>query len=168
MNLNKVILVGRLTADPQLRNVPSGQAVCTLSVATNRTWRDKAGAQQEEAEYHNVVLWARQAEIASQYLTKGATVLIEGRLRTRSWQDKQGVQRKTTEIIGERMQLGPRPSASSGQGVAGSMRTSLSSKQFSGASGVEFKDQVKDAPIEEIPTINLEEGEDIKAEDLPF
>ena len=108
MNLNKVIIVGRVTADPQLRNTPSGAAVCALGVATNRTWRDKAGAQQEEAEFHNVVLWGRQAEIAAQYLTKGATVLIEGRLRTRSWTDKQGASRKTTEIVAERLQLGQR------------------------------------------------------------
>ena len=150
MNLNKVLIVGRLTADPQLRNTPSGAAVCSLSVATNRTWRDKSGAQQEEAEFHNVVLWGRTAEVASQYLTKGAMVLIEGRLRTRTWQDKQGQNRKTTEIIGERMQLGPRPGGRSQE------------------SGVRSQEQPKAQAAEEIPTINLEESEDIKAEDLPF
>ena len=161
MNLNKVIIVGRLTADPQLRNTPSGQAVCTLSVATNRTWRDKAGAQQEEAEYHNVVLWARQAEIASQFLTRGAMVLIEGRLRTRSWQDKQGQQRKTTEIIGERMQLGPRA-----QGGAPREGQSGSRGGFSG--GNSGASAAKEPVAEEIPVINLEDEGDIKAEDLPF
>ena len=151
MNLNKVFIIGRLTADPQLRNTPSGAAVCTLSLATNRTWKDKSGAQQEEAEFHNIVLWGRQAEVASQYLTKGSVALIEGRLRTRSWTDKQGQPRKTTEVIAERMQLGPRP-----QGAGGP-------KQSGGPKSAE-----KEAPAGEMPTINLEEAEDIKTEDLPF
>ena len=110
MDLNKVIIVGRVTADPQLRTTPGGQSVTTLGVATNRAWTDKNNQKQEETEFHSVVLWGRQAEVATQYLTKGATVLIEGRLRTRSWTDKQGAQRRTTEIMSERMQLGPRPS----------------------------------------------------------
>ena len=117
MDLNKVIIVGRVTADPQLRTTPGGQAVTTIGVATNRNWTDKNGQKQEEAEFHNVVLWGRQAEVASQFLVKGATVLIEGRLRTRSWTDKQGQQRRTTEIMAERMQLGPRPYGG-GQGGA--------------------------------------------------
>lgn len=153
MNLNKVIIVGRVTADPQLRNTPSGAAVSAISVATNRTWRDKAGAQQEEVEFHNVVLWGRQAEIASQYLTKGAMVLIEGRLRTRSWTDKQGMSRKTTEIVAERMQLGPR-SAGGGQGM--------------NRAAAPAKEAPKEVATEEIPTINLEEEGEIKTEDLPF
>src|SRR3989344_4951640 len=109
MNLNKVLIVGRVTADPQVRQTTSGASVSSFSVATNRVWTDKAGAKQEETEFHNVVTWGRQAEIAGQFLTKGSLVLIEGRLQTRSWQDKQGGQRKTTEIICDRLQLGPRP-----------------------------------------------------------
>ncbi len=84
MDLNKVILVGRVTADPQLRTTPGGQSVTTIGVATNRTWTDKAGAKQEQVEFTNVVMWGRTAEIASQFLTKGAMVLIDGRLQTRS------------------------------------------------------------------------------------
>ena len=109
MDLNKVLLVGRVTADPQLRTTPGGQSVTTIGVATNRVWNDKNNQRQEETEFHNVVLWGRQADIASQYLKKGAMVLIEGRMRTRSWTDKTGQQRKTTEVLCERMQLGPRP-----------------------------------------------------------
>ena len=90
MDLNKVIIVGRVTADPQLRTTPGGQSVTTIGVATNRVWNDKNGQKQEETEFHNVVLWGRTAEVAAQFLVKGATVLIEGRLRTRSWTDKQG------------------------------------------------------------------------------
>ncbi|MDO8537064.1 MAG: single-stranded DNA-binding protein [bacterium] len=155
MDLNKAIIVGRVTADPQLRTTTGGQSVTSFSVATNRVWTDKAGAKQEETEFHNIVAWGRQAEIASQYLTKGSVVLIEGRIRTRSWQDKQGGQRKTTEIISERLQLGPRPF---GQGPA-SAKATAGKQETSG----------QQPPIEEIPTINLEESEpEVKAEDLPF
>jgi len=109
MYLNKVFLVGRLTADPVLRTTPSGQSVCSFGVATNRVWFDKSTNQkQEETQYHNIVLWRRLAEIGSQFLSKGSLVLIEGRLQTRSWQDSSGKNQYKTEIIGERMQLGPR------------------------------------------------------------
>jgi len=159
MDFNKVIIVGRVTANPELRTTPGGQAVTTIGVATNRVWTDKNGAKQEEAEFHNVVLWGRQAEIASQFLVKGATVLIEGRLRTRSWTDKQGVQRRTTEIMAERMQLGPRPMGAS-QGSFGSDQD-----KFGGQAG---KVDAKSAKEEELPTINLEEEEMKPLDDIPF
>ena len=109
MNLNKVFLVGRLTQDPQVRTIPSGQTVCSFGLATNRIGKDPtSGETKKSTEYHNIVLWRRLAEIASQYLTKGSLVLIEGRLQTRKWQDASGNQRFRTEIVGERMQLGPR------------------------------------------------------------
>ncbi|MBZ9572502.1 single-stranded DNA-binding protein [Patescibacteria group bacterium] len=109
MNLNKVILVGRLVNDPELRNLSSGEAVCSFRLATNRIWTDpKTGQKQKRAEYHNIVLWRRLAEIASQFLTKGSLALIEGRIQTRSWQDSSGNQRFRTEIVAQRMQLGPK------------------------------------------------------------
>lgn len=109
MNLNKVFVIGNLTRDVELRQTPSGTAVATLGIATNRVWTDKSGAKQEEVEFHNVVLWGKQAELAKQYLAKGRLVMIEGRLRTRSWDDKTtGQKRYRTEIIAERMQFGPR------------------------------------------------------------
>ena len=108
MNINHVTLVGRATATPELRKTPGGQSVTSFSIATNRVWTDKAGAKQEEVEFSNVVVWGRQAEVASQFLTKGSLVAIEGRLKTRTWQDKQGAERKTTDIIAENLQLGPR------------------------------------------------------------
>jgi single-strand DNA-binding protein len=152
MNLNKVIIVGRVTADPQLRTTPGGQSVTTLGVATNRAWTDKNGQKQEETEFHNVVIWGRQAEVATQFLTKGATVLIEGRLRTRSWTDKQGAQRRTTEIMSERMQLGPRPMGGGAKGAG----APSGGKEMTPAAG-------------DIPTINLEdEQEEVKPEDIPF
>src|SRR3989338_3402391 len=113
MNLNKAQLIGRVTANPELRNTPGGQAVSTFGVATNRTWTDKNNQRQEQVEFHSVVVWGRQAEIATQFLQKGQLVYVEGRLQTRSWQDKQGANHKTTEIICERFQLGPKAMGSS-------------------------------------------------------
>jgi len=109
MNLNKIFLIGRLTQNPETKTTPAGQTVCTFSLATNRVWNDKnSGQKQEKTEYHNIVLWRRLAEIASQYLTKGSLVLVEGRLQTRSWQDNSGNKKYKTEIIGDNIQLGPR------------------------------------------------------------
>jgi single-strand DNA-binding protein len=162
MDLNKVILVGRVTANPELRTTPGGQSVTTIGVATNRTWNDKNGQKQTETEFHNVVMWGRQAEIAAQFLVKGAMVLIEGRLRTRSWTDKQGQTRKTTEVMCERMQLGPKPQGFSSPSGGFAAASQPASQNGNGVT--------KDAPAEEeIPTIDLEEeGGDIKPEEIPF
>ena len=103
MDLNKMQLIGRITQDVELRQTPNGQSVTTLSIATNRSWTDGAGMKQEQAEFHNVVLWAKLAEIAGQYLQKGKKVYIEGRLQTRSWEAQDGSKRYRTEIIGENM-----------------------------------------------------------------
>jgi len=112
MNLNKVFIIGNLTADPILKNTPSGQPVCNFSIATNRIWNDKnTGQQQQKTEYHNIVAWRRLAEIASQFLKKGGLVFIEGRMETRSWDDQTGNKRYRTEIIAEKMQLGPKGGA---------------------------------------------------------
>jgi len=110
MYLNKVFLVGRLTADPVLRNTPSGQSVCNFGIATNRTWTNKeTGQKEEEVQYHNIVMWRKLAEIAAQFLNKGSLVLIEGRLATRSWEDpSSGKKLYKTEITAEAMQMGPR------------------------------------------------------------
>lgn len=111
MNLNKVFLVGRLTQNPEARTTPSGQTVCNFGLATNRIWTNRETQEkQEQTEYHNIVLWRRLAEIASQYLTKGSLVLIEGRIQTRSWQDASGNKRYRTEIIADNIQLGPKAS----------------------------------------------------------
>ena len=120
MNLNKIFLIGRLTQDPEARTTPSGQMVCNFSIATNRKWTDQATKEKkEQTEYHNIVLWRRLAEIASQYLNKGSLVLIEGRIQTRSWQDQTGNKRYKTEIVADNIQLGPRtnfqPSADQSQ-----------------------------------------------------
>jgi single-strand DNA-binding protein len=104
--VNKVILVGNLGADPETRSMPSGMTVTNIRIATSESWKDKAsGAQQERTEWHNIALFGRLGEIAAEYLRKGSQVYIEGKLRTRKWQDKQGTDRFTTEIIADNMQM---------------------------------------------------------------
>jgi single-strand DNA-binding protein len=104
--VNKVILVGNLGADPETRSMPSGMTVTNIRIATSESWKDKAsGAQQERTEWHNIALFGRLGEIAAEYLRKGSQVYVEGKLRTRKWQDKQGNDRFTTEIIADNMQM---------------------------------------------------------------
>lgn len=141
MFLNKVFVLGNLTADPDVRSLPNGRPVANFGLATNRVFYDKEGKKQERAEFHNIVAFGRNAEIIQQYLKKGSLVLIEGRLQTRSWQDSGGNTRYRTEIITERLQMGPR---------AGKITPATP------------KEETK----EEIPII--EEEEEIKVEDIPF
>jgi single-strand DNA-binding protein len=103
--INKAILIGNLGKDPELRYTPSGQAVATFSLATSEKWRDKDGVMQDRTEWHNIVVWGKQAEMAKEYLTKGRQVYIEGRIQTRSWDDKDGNKRYTTEIVTQRIQF---------------------------------------------------------------
>lgn len=105
-SVNRVIVLGNLGRDPEVRYSASGTAVCSLSVATSRSWKDKtSGEKQEEVEWHRVVFYDRLAEVAGEYLAKGRPVYVEGRLKTRKWTDKDGIERYTTEIVGEQMQL---------------------------------------------------------------
>ena len=105
MGINKVILVGNLGRDPEMRHTQSGQAVANFTLATNRRWRDKDGQQQEQTEWHRIVAWGRLAEICTEYLTKGKQVYVEGRLQTRDWEDRDGNKRYTTEIVALDMQM---------------------------------------------------------------
>src|SRR3989344_4967165 len=130
MNLNKAIIIGNITRDPELRALPSGGKVCSFSVATNRVWKDKAGARQEQVEYHNVVAFGRQAETISQYMKKGSSIMVEGRIQTRSWQDKNSGEKKyRTEIIADRTQFGPKAGSTGGASSAGSAKTSASAPE---------------------------------------
>jgi single-strand DNA-binding protein len=113
MYLNKVLVIGNLTRDPELRSLPSGIQVASFSVATNRVYKDKNGAKQESVDYHNIVVFGRQAETVSQYLRKGASVLVEGRMQTRSWDGPDGKKNYRTEIVADRVQFGPRSGGSS-------------------------------------------------------
>src|SRR5205809_5504209 len=114
MYLNKAMVIGNLTRDPEIKSLPSGVKVASFSVATNRVWKNKNGVKQENTDYHNIVVFGRQAEIVGQYLRKGASVLVEGRMQTRSWDDASGVKKYRTEIVAERVQFGPKPSSSAG------------------------------------------------------
>jgi single-strand DNA-binding protein len=154
--INKVILIGNLGADPETRAMPSGSTVANLRVATSESWRDKqTGEQQERTEWHRVALFGRLAEIAGEYLKKGSQVYIEGSLRTRKWQDKQGNDRYSTEIIGDELQmLGGRGGGgggaaagaggeSGGRAAAGSTAaTPAFSEESGGGRGEEFDDDI--------------------------
>lgn len=103
--VNKVILIGRLGADPEIRYTPSGRAVANFRIATDEVWRDREGQLQERTEWHNIVMWGRQAEICNEFLRKGSHVYVEGRLQTREWEGQDGIKRRTTEIVAQRMQI---------------------------------------------------------------
>jgi len=151
MFLNKVIIIGNLTRDPELKALPSGAQVVNVGVATNRVWKDKEGQKQEAVEFHNVVAFGRTAEIIGQYLKKGSSLLIEGRLQTRNWDDKEtGKKIYRTEIICESLQLGPRKEGT------GSQQPTADSQ----AKPVESR-------AKEIDTIEYPE-EEINPEDIPF
>lgn len=104
-SINKVILIGNLGRDPEVRYTNNGAAICNITIATSRAWKDKQGEKQEETEWHRVVLFDKQAEVAGQYLKKGRPVYIEGRLKTRKWTDKDGAEKYTTEVMADSMQL---------------------------------------------------------------
>jgi single-strand DNA-binding protein len=152
MYLNKAILVGNLTRDPELRSLPSGVKVCSFSVATNRVWKDKNGARQESTEYHNIVVFGRQAETVAQYMKKGNSLLVEGRMQTRSWEDKNSGEKKyRTEVVADRVQFGPRSGGSGGEPPANSAEAGKG----------------KGKETEELDSIEYPE-EDINPEDIPF
>jgi len=146
MYLNKAIIIGNLTRDPELRSLPSGQGVVNFSLATNRVWKDKEGNKQESVEFHNIVVFGRQAELVAQYLKKGSSALVEGRLQTRSWEGDGGVKKYRTEIIADRVQFGPRSTGSAGGASVASQAATKESE----------------TPVIEYPE------EDIKPEDIPF
>jgi single-strand DNA-binding protein len=163
MSLNKVLLIGNLTRDPELRSTPSGQSVANFAIATNRVWKDpQTGERKEAAEFHNIVMWRRLAEIAGQYLRKGSKIFLEGRLQTRSWQDQSGTKKYMTEIVAENMQmLDRKPQGSSPYQPATAQPASPMAPQTASQS----------APPqpEEIPTIQIDENQDeVKIEDIPF
>jgi single-strand DNA-binding protein len=155
MYLNKAIIIGNLTRDPELKALPSGMNVTQLSVATNRVWKDKSGAKQEASDFHNIVVFGRQAETSAQYLKKGQQVMIEGRIQTRSWDDKQSGEKKyRTEIVAESVQFGAKAGGFSGGNSGGAAPSAAPAK-----AGAAKKDAVD--------TIDYP-SEDINPEDIPF
>lgn len=133
-SVNRVIIIGNLGRDPEMRYMPSGDAIATLNIATTDNWKDKEGNKQETTEWHRVVFFGKQAEVCGQYLKKGSAVYVEGALRTRKWQDKEGQDRYTTEIRGDRMQmLGGRVAGTSDQDGSGTSSNGHSQRSGNGA-----------------------------------
>jgi len=161
MNLNKVFLLGNLTRDPELKNLPSGQQVCSFSMATNKIWTDKETSEKKQkVEFHNIVAWRNLATIASQYLKKGGLVFIEGHLTTRSWDDASGNKKYRTEVIADNIQLGPRTTGTGQASISPIKEPDIKTKQPLDDS------KEKSSVPEEIPTIN--EGDDINLDEIPF
>ncbi len=161
MNLNKAFILGNVTRDPEVRAMPSGQQVVNFGIATNRFYTDQAGQKKQDTEFHNIVAFGKLADIAAKYVTKGGLVLIEGRIKTRSWDNSAGVKQYKTEIIADSLQLGPRP------GGAG-MNTGNYQKPATTSS----------VPTEEIPIIQenyippsnepMPSSDEIDVKDIPF
>jgi len=175
MDLNKAMIIGRLTRDPESRTTPNGAAVTSFGLATNFTWTDASGQKQEKVEYHNIVVWRKLAEICAQYLRKGSKVYIEGRLQTRDWEGQDGVKRYRTEIVADNMIMLDSKGASSG------------GNSFAPASAPAAPAQpAAQVPGTEIPTIEVEDSnpapadsneaasdngggdDEIKIENIPF
>ncbi|MEX2369012.1 MAG: single-stranded DNA-binding protein [Candidatus Paceibacterota bacterium] len=147
MYLNKAMIIGNLTRDPELKSLPSGTPVCNFSVATNRYYNDSDGNRQEDTNFHNIVVFGRQAETTAQYLTKGSMALIEGRIQTRSWEGDDGKRNYRTEIVADSIQFGPRGSESGG----GSYNQTKANKNDDSNQEIDYPDD-----------------EDITPEDIPF
>lgn len=161
MSLNKVMLIGNLTRDVEMKTIASGQPVATLGIATNRVFQDKNGAKQDETEYHTIVVWGKLAEICHQYIGKGRKVYVEGRLRTREWEGQDGIKRQRTEIVADSVIMLDRAGAPSGQ-TQDAPRPAQSTPQ-------------RQAPGIDLPTITVDDSQpkstfddEIRIEDIPF
>lgn len=156
MYLNKALVIGNLTRDPELKSLPSGIKVASFGLATNRVWKDKDGVRKDATDFHNIVVFGRQAETSAQYLKKGSNVLVEGRMQTRSWDGQDGQKKYRTEIVADRVQFGNRP-AGSQQGGAPASGGDVSVKEKGDAT----------PPAEGGGSFEYPQDE-INAEDIPF
>jgi single-strand DNA-binding protein len=152
MNLNKAMLIGNLTRDPEVRNTPTGQTVASFSIATNQVWTDQSGQKKERVDYHNIVVWRRLAEICAQYLHKGSKIYIEGRMQTRDWTGQDGIKRYRTEIVGDNMIMLDRMGQPGGR-PAGNFN--------------EQPPMPSEEPVIEVTEAGADE-EEIKVENIPF
>ena len=148
MYLNKAMVYGNLTRDPEMKALPSGMQVCSFSLATNRVYNDRDGKRQEAVDYHNIVVFGKQAENCAKYLTKGSATYVEGRMQTRSW-DKDGQKQYRTEVIADRVQFGPKGGSTSGAAAEG-------------ASTSKGSDNRSESALPDYPE------EEINPEDIPF
>ena len=153
MNLNKAMLIGNLTRDPELRNTPSGQSVASFSIATNLVWTDQSGQQQKKTEFHNIIAWRKLAEVCSKYLHKGSKVYVEGRLQTTDWTGQDGIKRYRTEIVLENMIM------LDNKGGAGEFGGNSNAAPRANQSAPENIIEIPEEPIDE---------EEIRVENIPF
>ena len=164
MSLNKVQIIGNVTRDPELKQIPGGQTVVSFSVATNFTWKDQAGAKQERVEFHNIVAWRKLAEIVGQYVKKGSKVYVEGRLQTRDWEGEDGIKRYRTEIVADNVIMLDRKGA--GMGDDGGMPAYASApRKAAGISGQNANQDMGGGASDMAAT---PAGEEVAIEDLPF
>ncbi len=150
MDLNRTTLIGRLTRDPEVRTTPNGKSVASVTVATGRSWTDQAGQKQKESEFHNIVMWGKLADIAGQYLRKGARLYVEGRLKTRDWTGQDGIKRYRTEIIAESMIMldgAPRSGAPMAENNIAPIYTNNSQDNSQPQSVIEEEIKVEDIPF---------------------
>ena len=156
MDLNKAMIIGRLTKDPEARVTTQGQNISSFSVATNMVWTDQSGQRQEKTEFHNIVAWRKLAEICNQYLKKAKRVYIEGRIQTRSWQDQNGTTKYRTEIVADNVIMLDGPS---GGATTPNMQNETAFEQIKNANPV---------PQATAPTATQPQEEEVKIEDIPF
>lgn len=155
MNINKAIIYGNLTKDPELKSLPSGLTIVNFSVATNHTWKDKNGERKDSVEYHNVVAFGRTAETINQYMKRGSSIFVEGRIQTRNWEGPDGKKNYRTEIIADRVQFGPRR-----DGGTSTTATASTAKE----------DLAAQAGNQEAPPVDIIEypEDNVNVDDIPF
>ncbi len=162
MNVNKVIIIGRLTRDPEVRTTTTGQSVTNLTVATSFSWKDQQGQQQSKTEFHNVIAWSKRGEVIAQYFTKGQEIYVEGRLETRSWDDADsGKKMYRTEIILDNFEFGAKPNNSNtGYNNYATQEQMPNTEQPT--------KQTQSNQKNEIPTVDLNKSEEVSIDDIPF
>lgn len=169
MNYNKAVILGRLTHDPEVKSLPSGQSVVSFSMATNRVWNDQSGNKQEATDFHNIVAFGKLADICGNYLNKGRLVLIEGRIQTRSWQGQDGTKKYRTEIVASNMQMGPRTDGAKRE--APTQGRDPVSEDVGDIPIIEAEEPIKQEPVKEKPTKEepIEENkEKVDLKNIPF
>lgn len=168
-SLNRVQLIGNLTRDPELRYTPQGTAVCSFSIATNRSWTTDAGEKKDEADFHRIVAWNKLAELCSQFLTKGKKVYVEGRLSTRNWQAQDGAQRSTTEvIISDMILLDGGGARTAGSGSSEEESFEEPEEEAPAKKEVKAKKESKKKEEKEPETSEEQSSEEVAPDDIPF
>jgi len=164
MSLNRAQLIGNVTRDPELKQIPGGQTVASFSIATNFTWTDNAGQKQEKVEFHNIVAWRKLAEIVGQFIKKGSKVYVEGRIQTRDWEGEDGVKRYRTEIVADNVIMLDRKGAAGGDSEGGYVPSANMAPRK--AAGIQKAPQQQEEGVE--MEVSASSQEEVSIEDLPF